>query len=134
MTDASRYDELRAFLADVRRRWTTVVALRRVARGSAMAALILVLATAIDRAFHPDGLLLVVVFGTAAASAALTLANAAWRMPVAPSDRQVARFVEERSGATDEAVWDESLISAVDAAERPSSSQPGRPAPSPPRR
>src|SRR5262245_31708758 len=124
MTDASLYDELRACLAEVRRRWTTIVALRRVARGTAAAAVILVLATVTDRAFHPDGLLLVWLWGTAAVSAALTLANTARRMPRPPSDRQVARFVEERSGATDEAVWDESLISAVDAAERPSSSQP----------
>ncbi len=124
MTDAGLYDELRAFLAEVRRRWTTMVALRRVARGTAVAALMLVLATAIDRAFHPDGLLLVVLFGSAAVSAAVTLANAAWRIPSGPSDRQVARFVEERSGAIDAAVLDESLISAIDAAERPSSSQP----------
>jgi uncharacterized protein DUF4175 len=124
MTDASRYDELRAFLAAVRRRWTTMVALGRVTRGSAVAALFLAAAAALDRAFHPDGLLLVTLFATAAASAALALTNALWRMPRTPSDRQVARFVEERTRATDAAVLDDSLISAVDAAERPSSSEP----------
>jgi len=124
MIDASLYDELRAFLAEVRRRWTTVVALRRVARGTAAAALILALGAAIDRGFHPDGLTLVALFAAVAASAALALANVAWRMPASPSDRQVARFVEERTGASDAAALDDSLISAVDAAERPSSSQP----------
>jgi uncharacterized protein DUF4175 len=122
MTDASLYDELRAFLAEVRRRWTTVVALRRVARATATATVIVVLAAAIDRAFHPDGLVLVAVFATAAVAAALALADAAWRMPASPSDRQVARFVEERT--TDAGGLDDSLISAVDAAERPSASQP----------
>jgi hypothetical protein len=124
MTDASLYDELRAFLAEVRRRWTTMVALRRVTRGAATAALILAIAAAIDRAFHPDGLLLVAVFGTVAVSAALALAHAAWRLPAPPSDRQVARFVEERTRAVDTAALDDSLISAVDAAERPPSSEP----------
>ena len=123
MTDASLYEELRTFLAAVRRRWTTMVALGRVTRGTAAAASILVATVAIDRAFHPDGLLLVVLFGAAAASAALALTHAAWRMPRSPSDRQVARFVEERTRAIDAAV-DDSLISAVDAAERPASSQP----------
>ena len=124
MTDVTLYDELRAFLAGVRRRWTTTIALRQAARGTASAALFLAIAVGIDRAFHPDGFLLVVLFGAGALFAALGLAIAAWRMPKQPSDRQVARFVEERTHVGEAGVLNDSLVSAIDAAERPPASQP----------
>jgi len=121
---ASLHDELRAFLGEIRRRWTTTVALRRAGHGTAAAAAIVATTAAIDRAFHPDGLVLLGICVSAALGATLVLAIAAWRMPKRPSDRQVARFVEERAQALDRTVLDDSLISAVDAAERPAASQP----------
>ena len=120
----SPYDELRAFLAEVRRRWTTIVALQRAGHASVAAAAIVAVAAIVDRGFHPDGLVLLALCGAAASLAMLALAIAAWRMPKRPSDRQVARFVEERTQALESTPLNDSLISAIDAAERPATSQP----------
>src|SRR6478609_5532653 len=124
MTEAGPHGELRAFLAEIRRRWTTMVALGRAAVATAAAASSIAVASLIDRVFHPDGLLLVVLFGTAVLIAVSALAIAAARLPRRPSDRQVARFVEERTQATQAIVLDDALVSAVDAADRPPASRP----------
>ena len=121
---ASLYDELRAFLADVRRRWTATVALERAGQGTTAAAAIVAMMAVVDRAFHPDGLVLLGLCVAAGLIAMLGLAIAAWRMPKRPSDRQVARFVEERTQALESTLLNDSLISAIDAAERPATSQP----------
>ena len=120
----SPHDELRVFLATVRRRWITVVALQRAGHGTAAAAAVIAATAAVDRAFHPDGMVLVGLWIAAAVIATVSLAIAARRMPKRPTDRQVARFVEERTRALEATLLNDSLISAVDAAERPPASQP----------
>jgi hypothetical protein len=124
MTDASLHDELRALLAAVRRRWTTIVVLRATARGVTAAAALLAAIALVDRAFHPNGILLPLMIGVAWAVAAVAAWIAVRSMPRPPSDRQVARFVEERTQAGSDPALEDSLISAVDALERPSSSTP----------
>ena len=42
------------------------------------------------------------------------------QMPGRPSDRQVARFIEERAARAGHSELNDSLVSAIDAAERPS--------------
>ena len=119
---ASLPDELRAFLGAVRRRWTRMVGLRTAWQGLAVAAAILVGAMTLDRVFHPHGLALVLAGGGTALLAMFAFAIAFWRIPNRPSDLQVARFVEERMGTLERVTFDDSVISAVDALERPSSS------------
>ena len=124
MTAADLHDELRALLHHVRRRWTRVVGLRAAARGSGAAAFILAAVAVIDRAIRLDGLLLVLLMGAGIVLAAVAVAVAVWTMPPRPTDRQVARFVEERTCGLDGPNLNDSLVSAVDAAERSAESQP----------
>ena len=124
MTSTHLPDELRAFLGGIRRRWTRVVFLRAVARGSGLAALLLAVVAGIDRGVRPQGWPLVALMTVTAAASAAVLVIAIRRRPARPSDRQVARFIEERTRVADIAALDDSLVSAVDAAERPAPSQP----------
>src|SRR5262245_30821535 len=112
------HDELRAAIESVRRRWASLVRRRAYARATAGAAFAIVVAFGVDRIFRPEGLPLVslmlagVVLGAGAALVAFRL------LPRRPSDRQVARFIEERVPLSD------SLVSAIDATERLSRHQP----------
>ncbi|MFL6278663.1 MAG: hypothetical protein ACJ731_00990, partial [Vicinamibacterales bacterium] len=124
MTPASLHDELRAFLNDIRRRWTAMVVLRHAGRATVAAASIVAAAAALDHAFRLDGLALVLVFGTATLVVVLAVVVAVWRMPKRPSDRQVARFIEERTQTADALAWDDSLATTIDAIEREASAQP----------
>ena len=113
-----RYQELQALIAAVRRGWTRRAALRTTAQVCAAAALPLGAAAVIENQFRPHGAALLML---AAAAVSLALAIV-WRvlrtMPARPSDRQVARFIEERATALCAGNLDDSLVSAVDAAER----------------
>jgi hypothetical protein len=124
MTPASLRDELRAFLNRIRRRWTAMVALHHTARATVGAAVIIAAAAALDRAFHLDRLELVVLFGMATSGAVLALVIGGWKMPRPPSDRQVARFIEERTRTGDALAWEDSLATTVDAVEREGSAPP----------
>jgi len=111
-------DELRTTIEIVRRRWTRFVRLRAYARGTVSGAVAIIVGVGVERVLRPEGLALVllmlagVVVGAAAALRAIRL------MPQRPGDRQVARFIEERVPLGD------SLVSAVDVAERPPVQQP----------
>jgi hypothetical protein len=118
MKDASLYDELRGFLSAVRRRWMTIVVLRAAARAAAAVAAILGSLAVIERTLHVNGIALPLVVGVACVLAGLAIAMVVWSMPRRPSDRRVARFVEERTAALDDSAFDDSLISAIDAVER----------------
>jgi hypothetical protein len=118
MKDASRYDELHGFLAAVRRRWMTIVVLRATARAATAVAAILGSLAIIERTLHVNGIALPLVVGVAGVLAGLAIGMVVWSMPRRPSDRQVARFVEERTGVGDGSAFDDSLISAIDVAER----------------
>jgi hypothetical protein len=123
MTGAQLHDELRAWLDQVRRRWTRVAGLRAAARGSAAAAFILAAAVVIDRALRLEGLPLVLLMGAGLTLVAVAVAAAVRNMPRRPTDRQVARFVEERTRDLGVPDLNDSLVTAVEAAERPAASQ-----------
>lgn len=124
MTTASFHDELRAFLASVRRRWAAIVALRASWRVGLGIAAVVAATAATDRAMHPDGAALVLLVGATAALTIVGLVVAFWTMPKRPSDRQVAQFVEERTRSLDAPSFDDRLVSAIDAVERPASELP----------
>ncbi len=104
-------DDLRLLLARVRRRWRAQVGLRGVGRALAIFAAPLAAASVVARLLTlSDGgltLLLAVAVLLGIAGVVLILRS----IPRRPSDRQIARFIEERVGMDDE------LVSAVDAPE-----------------
>ena len=74
----------------------------------------------LDYLARPQGSALMAL---AAGSIVVALAAAALlvrQMPGRPSDRQVARFIEERAARAGHSELNDSLVSAIDAAERPS--------------
>ncbi len=111
-------DELRTTIEVVRRRWTGFVRLRAHARATAGAAIVLIAAAGADRVLHAQGLPLVLLALAGVILGAAAVVRAIRHVPQRPSDRQVARFIEERVPLSD------SLVSAVDATERPSAQQP----------
>ena len=106
-------DDLRALLAQVRRRWLTRRALQAATRVALATLGLLAVVLAADRLLRlPDGPL-AGLFAAALAVAAALAGRAAWRLRRAPDDRQMARYVEERCPALDDR-----LASAADAARR----------------
>ena len=106
-------DELQTLIEIVRRRWTSGVRRRVFARAAGGAALAIFIVVLAERLFHPEGLSLVMLMLAGVAVGGAAVAREIWQMPRRPSDRQVARFIEERATLND------SLVSAVDAADRP---------------
>jgi hypothetical protein len=102
----------------VRKRWTTRVALRTTARSCTAAALGLAPAALADYWFRPQGPALLWFAATAIAFAVAFVWLVLRKIPPRPSDRQVARFIEERATALSAGELNDSLVSAVDAAER----------------
>lgn len=111
-------DELQTLIEIVRRRWTSGVRRRVFTRAAVGAALAIFIAVLVERLFRPEGLSLVMLMLAGVAVSGAAAAREIWRMPRRPSDRQVARFIEERATLND------SLVSAVDAAGRPVAAQP----------
>ena len=113
------YEELRSLIALVRRRWRWLVALRTTARASAVLAMLLVVGAIVEYVSRLQGIPLLVLAATTAVLALAVAALATWLMPGRPADRRVARFIEERAKALGGPRLDDSLVSAIDAAERP---------------
>jgi hypothetical protein len=95
------HDELRALLARIRRRWFVLAALGAVARAASAAAALIVTAAVAAWLVSPAGWRLVSLMAVATAAAAAAVSIVVFRMPRRPDDCQVARFVEERTGASD---------------------------------
>ena len=104
-----RVSELSAILAEVRARWQRQALLRAWMLGAVTAAAILLVGVLAVWLVASEGipLVLVVAAVTTVALAALLFALSPLRQ--APSDRQIARFIEERAGGLDEV-----LVTAVD--------------------
>jgi hypothetical protein len=114
------YHHLRSLIAEVRNRWTRHVALQVTARVFTCAAIAIAAGAMLDYLARPQGSALMAL---AVGSIVLALAAAALlvrQMPGRPSDRQVARFIEERAARAGHGELNDSLVSAIDAAERPS--------------
>ncbi len=112
MRDA--HDELRSFIAGVRRRWFLSVFLRTLGVAALACSLPTALALVVDRVVQPQGRGLVLL---AAASLATSLGLVAWliyRMQRRPDDRRVARFIEERAALDPgTAPFDDAVVTAV---------------------
>jgi len=107
--------EIAALLASVRRRWVTAGAMRAVARIFSVALLGLALVLVVDRSLAPSDLVMALL---ASGSAGACAGFAAWTLRPfrrGPSDRRVARYVEERCPELQDR-----LASAIDLGETPS--------------
>src|SRR5688572_28592185 len=108
-------EQLREFLAAVRRRWFADEAMRVVARASAAAILPALAGLAAYWLLAPgETALVLLAFSTLLASVGGAVVVAR-RMHERPTDRQVARFVEERAAALPGvSAFDDALVTAVD--------------------
>ena len=110
------HDHLRSLLLTVRRRWRAEAVLRAVGRGSALAAIPVLVGVGGAAWLAPgDGPLTVLALTIRVASLGAVVVPA-WRLGRTPGDGQVARFVEERVAQRgDVPPLDDVLVSAVDA-------------------
>ncbi|MDP3719699.1 MAG: hypothetical protein Q8T13_18210 [Acidobacteriota bacterium] len=108
---SDRFGELRTLLADVRARWMRRAFLRAWTLGAVTAAAMLLVGLLAIWLVAREGvpLVLAVLAVSAVAVTALVFALAPLRKP--PSDRQVARFIEEQAGGLDDV-----LVTAVEKA------------------
>ena len=104
-------DDLAALLARVRRRWLTRRSMQAAARVAGATAGLLLIVLLTDRALRPVDAVMVWLFAAALALAAGLAARALWRLRRGPSNRQVARYIEERCPTLEDR-----LVSAADAA------------------
>src|SRR3954464_1395218 len=104
-----RGSELRAILAEVRARWSRRAFLRAWMLGAVTAGAMLMVGLLAIWLLAHDGIPLVFVVATVGlvAGGAFSFAFLPLRRP--PSDRQIARFIEEQAGGLDEIV-----VTAVD--------------------
>jgi hypothetical protein len=108
-------EQLRSFLAAVRRRWFAQEALTVAAHASALAAGAGLGALLLFWILAPEGPALVLLAAIAIAVAVGSAATIIWRMQRRPDDRHVARFVEERAATLPEGVrLDDAIVTAVD--------------------
>ena len=101
--------ELTTILADVRRRWSRRALLRAWTLGASTAAAMLLVGLVAMWLVARDGVPLVLVVASASAVAVVSLVVALWQLRHTPTDKQLARFIEERAGGLDDV-----LVTAVD--------------------
>jgi hypothetical protein len=111
-----RLVELRAILADMRRRWARRAWLRAWTLGSATATAVLVVGVLAVWLIARDGVPLVITAGTVLAFAIVSVVFALLPLRQPPTDRQLARFIEERAGNLDDV-----LVTAVEHGDKPAS-------------
>jgi len=109
--------ELQAVLSEVKRRWTKRAVLRAWSFGAVAAATVLLAGLGAVLLVAREGFPLLFTIAIVAGGALFALVRAMWPLRVRPSDRQLARFVEEQSSGMDDV-----LVTAVDYAARPDSS------------
>ena len=106
---ADRASELRAILANVRARWSRRAFLRGWMLGASAAAAMLMVGLLAVWLIAQEGIPLVFVVATVGIVAGVALSFALLPLRQPPSDRQIARFIEEQAGGLDEVV-----VTAVD--------------------
>jgi hypothetical protein len=104
-----RVNELRAILAEVRARWQRQALLRAWTLGAITAAAMLLVGVLAVWLVASEGIPLVVTVAAATTVSFAALLFALLPLRQHPSDRQIARFIEERAGGLDEV-----LVTAVD--------------------
>ena len=107
--------EIVALLASVRHRWVAARAMRGVARAASVTLLALALLLAVDFLLAPPDLVMVLLAVCAAGVSAGLAAWIFWPLRCVPSDRQVARYIEERCPELQDR-----LASAIDSRTAPS--------------
>jgi hypothetical protein len=105
--------DLDKVLHDIRRRWQRCAALRAAGRALAVVAAIVAAAALSERLLHPSDIPLLLLAGVTFVSSLAAAAWALWPLRHRPTDRQIARYVEERVPELDD-----SLVTAVDIQER----------------
>ena len=106
---ADRSSELRDILATVRVRWSRRAFLRAWMLGAVTAGAMLMVGLLAVWLLAQDGIPLVLVVTTVGLVAGVSLSFAFLPLRVQPTDRQIARFIEEQAGGLDEVV-----VTAVD--------------------
>jgi hypothetical protein len=106
---SDRVDQLRAILDAARARWQRRALLEAWAMGAATAAAMLLVGLLAVVLIASQGIPLVLVVAAVMAVALSSLVFALLPLGRPPSDRQIARFIEERAGGLDEV-----LVTAVD--------------------
>src|SRR5688500_4373624 len=106
---ADRSGELRDILASVRTRWSRRALLRGWMVGACAAAAMLMVGLLAVFLIAQEGLPLVFVVATVGVVAGVALSFALLPLRWPPSDRQIARYIEEQAGGLDEVV-----VTAVD--------------------
>jgi hypothetical protein len=115
------FDELRALIDTVRRRWFALVALKAIGVGAALAALPIAVAAVATWWFNLEGASLLSVAVAACLAAALFALAVIRRMPRRPSDLATARFIEEQAADMHIARLEDGLVTAVQVARADSS-------------
>ena len=107
--------QLQTLIAQVRRRWFAVVALRTVGIGALAASVPLAAAVLVDTLLAPQGGALITLGIATVLLAIAAAAIVVARIERRPDDRRVARFVEERAAAIPGmGPIDDCVVSAVD--------------------
>ena len=101
--------ELRAILASVRARWSRRAFLRAWMVGASTAAAMLMVGWLAVWLLAHDGIPLVFVVATVGLVVGIAISFAFFPLRRQPTDRQIARFIEEQAGDLDEV-----LVTAVD--------------------
>jgi hypothetical protein len=109
--------ELRSVLSSVRRRWTERAVFRAWTLGALAAAVVLLAGYGAVLAVAREGASLIFATAVTAAAALFALIQAFWPLRRRPTDRQIARYVEERAPGLDDV-----LVTAVDYADAPGAS------------
>jgi hypothetical protein len=110
---AERTAELKAILATVRARWSRRAFLRAWMLGAGTAGAMLLIGLLAVWLLAHDGIPLVFVVATAGLIAGVSLSFAFLPLRRQPSDRQIARFIEENVGGLDDII-----VTAVDKSEQ----------------
>jgi uncharacterized protein DUF4175 len=108
--------ELRSFIAQVRRRWFRLVALRTIGRAGCAAAIPIGAGVLAEALLRPQGWPLLLLAGSAIALSLAAAGIVLYRTQRRPDDRHVARYIEERASAAGER-FDDEIVSAVDIAD-----------------
>ncbi len=106
--------ELEAILSEVRRRWLYRSIGRASMLGAAAVAVVVLAGWAAVALITPQGIPLLVVSALVLAMSVFAIVRAAWAVRRAPTDRQLARLIEERESRLDDVV-----ATAVDYGARP---------------
>jgi hypothetical protein len=108
-----RAAQLQVILNEVRRRWTLRSLLRATALGAAAAAVVVLAGLGASTLVAQQGIPLLMVTSLVIATATFAMVRALWPAWRRPSDRQIARLIEERERRLDDVV-----ATAVDYAAR----------------